>query len=131
MKWFNRKQKEARPLPSIVVRLAGRINQRVRKCADLLQQKTNRISRKKLKWMLVLFCVLYIGGSVYAILSGLHPKKRSFGITPIQVLPLLKENGSQPTITKSELTKIHQFKIYLDSLESSADDKALRDSFFE
>lgn len=129
MKWLKKKQKEPGPLPPIVARLTVCINERVRKCADLLQQKTNRLSKIKLKWMLFLFCALCIGGSVYAILSGLHPKKKSFVVTPIRVLPLVKENGSRPAITNTELTKIHRFKKYLDSLSTTADGKALRDSF--
>lgn len=128
MKW--RKRKEARPLPSWISRTLTFINQAVRRWADCLQQRTNGLSHTRLKWMLYLFCALYTGSSIYVIVTSLRPgNKKPFIVTPIHVLPLVKETNRPPILTPKELYNIHQFNEYLDSLNHTKNGKALWDSF--
>jgi hypothetical protein len=128
MKGLKRKPVEPGPLPPFVVRTIGSVNQWIKRAADLLQRKTNGLSATKLKWILILFCVLYTSGSIYIILKSLNSKKKSFTVSSIHVLPLVKDSVQKKAITQSELIKIHHFKLYLDSLKNERNGKALRDS---
>jgi hypothetical protein len=129
---IKRKPRNPKPLPSIVLKALGRINLWLRKCADLLQQKTMGLSGAELKLWLALFCTLFLGASLYSILSGFEGKNsQQLTIKPIQPIPLLKKKTHRPSISQSELERIHHLKIYLDSLRITLNGQRLRDSLLQ
>jgi hypothetical protein len=129
MKGWKQKMKVQRDGHPFIVRRIIFLNDQLRKFADVLQQKSKDLSPTKLKWMLALFCALFIGlGSCIIFTSLQSNRKNVFTVTPIQALPILLEPLPQPVLTKEELEKLHRFKIYLDSLSQTKKGKALRDS---
>lgn len=49
-------------------------------------------------------------------------------ISPIRTIPLLKEQRTRPVLNEQEFKRIHGFKIYLDSLQTTARGKLKFDS---
>lgn len=82
-----------------------------RRVADVLQQKTERLSTRRKKLLLFLFCACFAGMSICAIVSAFvsHPK-------PVAVkghMPRIvheKESPAQPFLSKKEYERIERFK---------------------
>lgn len=51
-----------------------------------------------------------------------------YNISPVRIIPLLKEQRIRPVINEQEFKRIHGFKIYLDSLQTTAKGKLEFDS---
>ena len=49
-------------------------------------------------------------------------------ISPIPIMPLLKEQRIRPVINEREFKRIHSFKVYLDSLQTTSKGKLKFDS---
>src|SRR5579875_3282550 len=104
------------------------------KWADYMQRKTNRLSLKKRKYSLVLFCLLSVGCSLYLIVENFTgPSNKNFGVAPIHVPVHSTGTGEEVTrsfllITRKEFERIERFGHYVDSLGRSAEGMKIRDS---
>jgi hypothetical protein len=125
MKLFNRKRRERQVHPILVKFLFG-INQRLRKVADYLQKRSGNYSARTQKIVLVAFCLTFITISVYVAADGIRNRPRNtYTVKAIKAVQLVEEKTIQPQISVRELSRIHQFKNYLERLSKRARDSLL------
>ena len=130
MKIFKKENRNPKELHPLVLKMLLPVNNVLKLSANWMQQKTKGYSSRKRKIILVLFCVLFISESLFIIYQSFKKKFNNFYVvTPIRPIPLLKPEKDQSVFTKKELLKIHNLKIYLDSLQSTAQGKLKFDSF--
>lgn len=104
------------------------------KWANYMQQKTNRLSPKRKKYSLVLFCALSVGCSMYLIIGSFAGSaSKDFNVASIHVPVHSTQTGEETTrsfllITRKEFERIEQFRQYVDSLGGSAAGMKVRDS---
>ena len=104
------------------------------KWAAYMQRKSEQLSSHGKKYLLVLFCFLAGGASIYTIADNLSSsKKKAFTIPALSIPVHIGKAGEErkyPTIiiTKAQIDKIRRFQRYMDSLDQSTDGKRLRDS---
>lgn len=132
---FNSKKKEdtqtkgnsiAKGAASIYIRLQTR-------WAKWMEKRTESFSKGNWTVLLVLFVLLSGGYSTYMLLSSFITKERkAFSITPISKPGHLTETGDVKAqallIPETEYRRIHNFRIYMDSLARSPSGKATYDS---
>jgi hypothetical protein len=129
MKIFKRQKPNAQKLPPFIRRQLLRMDNKLYVLAAWLQQKTNGFSFKRIKILLVGFCFIFLSVSVIVIYQGLKFNDSNiYIISTIRTIPLLKETGRRPIINEQELKRIHAFKIFLDSLQTTANGKLQIDS---
>jgi hypothetical protein len=103
-------------------------------CATFLQQKSERLSGKVKKLLLVMFLLLSCGYSLYLIIeSFLIDKNKSFSITAIRFLKQTRNAVDENTqaseiFSEAEYERITRFRVHMDSLAKSATGKMLYDS---
>jgi len=125
MKLFNRKRKERKVHPILVKFLVG-INQRLIGLAGHLQKRSGNCSIRIQKIVLVAFCLSFISISVYVAVDGIRSlPNNAYAVKAIKVIPLVEEKAIQPQVSVQELSRIHQFKIYLERLNKKARDSLL------
>lgn len=124
MKLFNRKERSVHP---ILLKFLIGINQMLRRAADYLQNWSGNYSVRKQKIMLSAFCLLFISISVYVAVDGIRSKPKSaYTVKAIKVVTLVEEKAIHPQVSIQELSRIHQFKIYLERLSKKARDSLLQ-----
>ena len=129
MKWFIKKKKEEWSVPPFTLRIMLHLNKKLSSLAAWLGQKTVGYSKRKKVTVLFLFCVAFATESFYVVWSSFQRSSvPSYTVTPIRVMPLLKESGPK-TVAIPELKRIHRFKEYLDSVSRSGNGRRWRDSF--
>ena len=129
MRLWRRNKRESKELHPVIIRLLANANSRLLKWADYLQHKTLGYSIGKMKFYLFLLCATFISASTIIIVRSLQDKHQVLSpVTPIKTVTLLKEEQIQSTINRNELSRIHRFKLYLDSLAKTASGKLIRDS---
>ena len=107
---------------SVIVSKAIRLQER---WAAFMQRKTERLSLRSKKYIIVLFCIAAGGNSVYVTIESFATgKKKIVTVTNIKTPKHLTRTGEenfQPIIiiTESEFKKIHSFRAYMDSLNKS------------
>lgn len=122
---FNRKRKKRRVSPILVKFFVG-INRRLRRLADNLQKRSGNYSTRTQKIVLSAFCLMFISISIYVAIEGVRNKpNNAYTIKAIKVIPLVEEKTIQPQVSVHELSRIHQFKIYLERLNKKARDSLL------
>lgn len=118
------------------IRILGRFQ---RKYADRLQEMSEKMSPRTKKLCLLLFVVVFGGLSVSIVWRSVtaHGNRSVVTIQPIVPSPpsghSSKENGLWPEggVSAREYNMIRAFHRYLDSLGSTADGQALRDSLLK
>src|SRR5438093_4834330 len=128
----NRKQKISRQsviqdrIAAGIVRKTIRLQQRG---AAFLQRRTERLTGRLKKYLLIGFCLLSGGYSLYLIAECfVHPKSQAFLVTPISVSKHTGQAGNEnipPSIvaTLEELQDINRFRWYMISLPHSPSGK--------
>ena len=130
MKIIQNKKRELKELHPFIMRILLLINDGLKRCAGWLQQKTNAFSIRKQKIILIVFCALFVSESLLVIHQSFRKENAGlYFITPIRPIPLLRQGTIQPSISKDEFSRIHGFKIYLDSLKATSNGKLKSDSF--
>src|ERR1700737_4257064 len=130
MKLFRKKNRVSKELHPFIVRVLVRINNKLKLWAEWLQQKTNKYSNNKRKMILLIFCLIFVSESLFVVYQSIKVNTRiSYRVTPIRTSPLLEKERVQPTISEIELNRIHRFKIFLDSLQTTSEGKLSHDSF--
>ncbi len=129
MKVFGKKNNTETRNNPLLEKLLPKVNNKLKGAAAFLQKKTTNYSAGKKKWILFLFCFVFISESVFIIYNSFHGNhSQSYAVTPIRVMPLIKEYDKVQTVQSKELLRVHQFKRYLDSLSFSERGKTIRDS---
>jgi hypothetical protein len=104
------------------------------KGAVFMQRKTEQLSARSKKIIIVFFCMVTGGISLYTIGVSLSPsQKRSFEITKMKASKNLTRTGDENintvmNITKHELDNIQTFEAYMDSLNTSDAGRKIADS---
>jgi hypothetical protein len=108
-------------------------HQRLKALATYLGSKMAGYTVKKQKTLLVLFCLVLISISVLTVTRSLLKKNQlPLMITPISTIPPVKEpEHSHIPVPTKELTRIHLFHQYLDSLKGTSEGKRIRDSLLK
>ena len=129
MKLFRKKYKTPTDINPIIFRALTRCKAGMQRLAEWLQRKTIHYSSRKLKLLLLLFCFAFFGESLLLIYYGVNSNQsKYYFVTPIHIVPLLKEKVYQPTISRKEYDRIHAFKKYVDSLQGTSAGKLKSDS---
>jgi hypothetical protein len=101
--------------------------------AKWMEKRTESFSRGNWTLLLILF-VLFTGGySTYLLVSGFTARAgKAFTITPIRKPGHLTETGDAKAdalpVSETEYRRIHNFRMYMDSLARSPSGKATYDS---
>ena len=129
MKLFRKPKRKQRELLPFLIRQLLYLNNKLHVFAAWLQQKTNGFSSKKIKILFLAFCLIFLGVSIIVMYQSFKKDNRNlYFISPIRIIPLLKEQRIWPVINEEEFKRIHGFKIYLDSLQTTAKGKLKFDS---
>jgi len=129
MKLFRKQKRKQRELPTFLIRQLLYLNNKLHVFAALLQQKTNGFSSKKIKILFFVFCLIFPSVSIIVMYQSFKKDNRNlYIISPIRIIPLLKEQRIRPVINDRGFKRIHGFKIYLDSLQTTAKGKLKFDS---
>ena len=120
------KTKIFKELPPSIEKILGRLNQRLLGFSEYLQMKSNLFSDSNKKWILFLFCGVFITVSTLLIIGSLTRKYLDFySVKPIRIIPLIENRISQPGISDKEFKQIRRYKIYLHSLPKASRDSLL------
>lgn len=132
MLWKRKKMVgEVKAVPLFFEGMLIRLKNKLVHWALYLQRKSNSLPPRKLKVLLVLFCLLFVSSSAYVIVTSVNEKTLSFRITPIQVMPLEGNRNRQETITRSEFSRIQRLRLALDSLAKTKSGKMRLDSLLQ
>lgn len=113
-------------LPSFLERLLRRLNEKLLSFSRYLQKKTNSYSETKKKWILVLFCGVFASVSTLIIIGSLKREYLNpYSVTPIRVIPLIKNKILKPGISDKEFKQMLQYEAYLGSLPKASKDSIL------
>ncbi len=129
MKLFRKQKRKQQELPPFLIRQLLYLNNKLQMFAAWLQQKTNGFSSKRVKIFLLVFCLIFLSVSIIVMYQSFKKDNTNFYfISPIRTIPLLKEQRIRPAINEQEFKRIHSFKMYLDSLQTTAKGKLKFDS---
>ena len=129
MKLFRKQKRKQRELPPFLIRQLLYLNNKLHVFAAWLQQKTNGFSSKKIKILFLAFCLIFLSVSITVMYQSFKKDNRNlYFISPIRIIPLLKEQRIRPVMNEREFKRIHGFKIYLDSLQTTDKGKLKFDS---
>jgi hypothetical protein len=117
MKWLKKRYRnEVGEFDGVIVKILLGVHKGLNGFAGWLQRKMNRFSLRKQKIVLAFFCLLFAGASLYVAVAGFRQRSYSYHQQSISVTPLLKQQDVHAQISFQELTRIHQFKVHIDSL---------------
>jgi hypothetical protein len=124
-----RKHSEVR-LPAIITRALLRVRAQLEGLARRLSRWSSGCPPKRLKVLLVLFCLPFFAESLSIFYSALQRKARlPFSVSRVQVVPLEQAGRPDPPAEDPALLRVHRFAGFLDSLGGTATGAARRDSF--
>jgi len=117
MRWFKKRyRKEFREVDARIIKLLIPVRKWLNVFAGCLQEKMARISVRRQKIVLAFFCVSFAGASIYVAVASFRQRSFSYRPQPISVMPLLKEPERLAPLSFQELSRIHRFKVHMDSL---------------
>src|SRR5665213_652957 len=129
MKLFRKQKRKQRELPPFLIRQLLYLNNKLHVFAAWLQQKTNGVSSKKIKILFLVFCLIFLSVSIIVMYQSFKKDNTNLHfISPIPIMPLLKEQRIRPVINEREFKRIHSYKVYLDSLQKTTKGKLKFDS---
>lgn len=115
-------------------RWAAVIEKRQRKCANYLNHKAERYSKRSKQICLAIFCLLAGGGSIHIAIRAFENPSGKLRIEKMSVPGYAIESDTisafQPAmvLTERQYHNIQQFKKYMDSLQTSKAGKLKYDS---
>lgn len=111
------KNKTELELPPFIQKILSYLNQKLTRLSDFLQEKTDIYSVGKKKFFLILFCFIVACDCSILIFRSVPNKDHFYyTVSPIKVLPLLKDSITYPRLSDKELKQIQDFKFYLDTI---------------
>lgn len=129
MKLWRKNKKLKKELPSFIAAGLNRFNGRLIAIANFLQQKTNKCSPGKKKFLLLVFVSGFVTeSSIVTIQSLTRESKPSFTVTRIKPIPIESYKNVVTVITKAEFQRIQKFKEFIDSLNRTAKGRKRKDS---
>ena len=132
MKLLSKNKSVDREMPSFIIAVMIRFNQKLIRLACFLQQKTNGYSIRKKKLLLLLFLAVFIVKSTLVFIQSINTRNSTpINITRLKTIPIQSKEHQTPIITKEEFLKIQRFKGYMDSLSTTAKGRRLRDSLLQ
>lgn len=112
-----KKNKTELQLPLFIQKMMADFNQKIISLSNFLQKKTDIYSVGKKKIFLILFCfIVACECSILIFCSVRYNNEFYYTVSPIKVLPLLKQRTTYPMLSDKELRQIQDFKYYLDTL---------------
>jgi len=126
---FKRRKDKPALIYPVLQRLGEAVRRRQRRCADWLQQKAARFSRRQLRWMLSIFCLIFGGSSLYTFIHALQAPAPARHVDAISVpRHITPPETPAPALSAQERHRISRFIHYMDSLCHSAGGKQRYDS---
>lgn len=117
MKWLRKRyRKEVSAIDARIVKMLLVVRKRLNVFAGYLQRKMNGFSLRKQKMILAFFCFAFAGASIYVAVAGFWKKRYTYHQQSISVTRLIKEPEVHEQLPLQELSRIHQFKLHIDSL---------------
>lgn len=101
--------------------------------AAIMHQLTDKLSKRTKKCGIILFFLVAAGFSFYTLIDSFSAtRKKSFQIFKIEIPKNILQDGEETKaftiIPEKEFRKIHQFRMYMDSLAQSNAGKKIADS---
>ena len=132
MKLWLKNKKVEKELPSFLKAGLSRFNSRLIAIAKFLQQKTNDYSIRKKKVLLLLFVLVFVTeSSVVTMQSITRKNKLPIEVNRVKTITIEPGEKNTPQITKAEFLKIQKFKNYIDSLNTTAQGRKIKDSLLQ
>ena len=138
MKLLFRNKKRSNPaLNEAQERIAGNIVHRFlqgqKRGADWMQDKAERLPGKGKLAILLLFCLLAGGYSIYLVIAGIKGRNNfSLSITsirkPTAIPPKERAKRNPSALIETDYLHVHRFKEYMDSLTRSEKGTIIYDS---
>lgn len=132
---FNKRRKRRHSLLSpITSKISQLIEQKQRRWAEYLEEKTNGWSRKKLKLVLLVFCVIQGGACTYILLDVFSTPSFKNNVEQISIpahviqRDTLFPDQQEVIISQKEYQRFKGFKAYMDSLQHDPQGKHIYDS---
>jgi len=106
-----------------------------KRMADVMQKGSEHLSITGKKFVLMIFCFVGIGASIYASTENIFFKKHPFHLTNSSIAlsknALEKGFKTSDFLSETEFDKIQNFKNYIDSLSKSTAGKKIKDSILK
>ncbi|MBN8837151.1 MAG: hypothetical protein J0I09_07830 [Sphingobacteriia bacterium] len=104
-------------------KIGERINAYARRSANWLNIRAAKLGRRKMMFLLVVFCLYWSSASMYIILRSFQQKDTPVKVTAITVPKTVSSPivPSQDTSLQNAITRITHFKSWLDSLRRNGD----------
>jgi len=117
MKWLKKRyRKEVSVIDGRILKVLVAARRQHNWFANYLQRRMNRFSIHKQKMVLVFFCMAFTAASIYVAVASSWNKPFPDHQQSISVTPFLKEPEVREQLPLQELSRIHQFKLHVDSL---------------
>jgi hypothetical protein len=117
MKWLKKRYRnEVGEIDARVVKLLLGVRKWLNRFAECLQRKMNHFSVRKQKIALAFYCLSFTSASLYVAVASFNRRSYGYNQQSISITPLLKQQDVHAQISFQELTRIHQFKVHIDSL---------------
>lgn len=134
MQFKKNKEENTYPMKDKIAKaIAGFLLSLQSRFALVIGTKTNKLSMKA-KWLwLFVFCLLFGGFSIYAIMGPFRDRGKTIKPAQISVPKYYDRTGVQiePLISDRDIKRIYRFKKYMDSLRSSKEGKIVYDSILK
>lgn len=132
MKWERQNKNVDKDLPALVKTGLTRWNQWLVRLAGFLQEKTKSYSIRKKKLLLLLFIIVFATESSLVLVQSMKGRgKTSLDISRIKTIPVQQQQNPSALLTRPEFLKIQRFKSFIDSLQSTAKGRRLKDSLLQ
>lgn len=134
---FKKRKSKQSLLHPVWQRWAIAIDKRQRRWATLLNQQAEKYSKRSKKTLLVIFCILFGGGSIYIMVRAIENPSEKLKIErmsfPRYATGADASSNFQPTVvlTEKQYRNIQRFKKYMDSLQTTTAGKIKYDSIIQ
>lgn len=139
--WWKRKNKNEQTVKNTikekaVSQLAIMINGMQNKFGETLNRKTANLTQRGKVILLIVFCIVFGGGSIYVLVDGWSSSKPSSTVLKSKFISVPKHVDKMDTdtpkinvfITAEDIRKIKQFRRYMDTLKNSKQGLLIYDS---
>jgi len=122
--------------PEALKKVVEGLDNRLHKCSDYLQGRSEHVSLQSKRLCLFVFCLLFGSISICIIIKSIADRQSTISIHAITVpLNIDKSNNGlrqeQSIVSEKEFHRIESFKHYIDSLQGSITGKHLYDSILK